>query len=95
MEPNVNIRSELAPSDEGDAIAAGDAVVGPLVPVEVAPFDLPAPGRQPASVLEPVASDYVLLGEDILTPGNDLEAMPNTDDLLVDVLAESLLTGVL
>jgi len=85
-EPNVDVLAESATSNEEDAIVGGDAPFGPLVSVEVAPIDLPAP----APILESVASDDSLLEGGILTPGDGLDAVLDTDDLLVDVLAESL-----
>jgi hypothetical protein len=91
LEPNVDILAESATSNEEDAVVGGDAPLSlPPVSVEIAPIDLPAP----APILEPVGPDDVLL-EDTSTPGDGLDASLNTDDLLVDVLAESPLAGVL
>jgi hypothetical protein len=85
-EPNVDILTESATSNEADAIVSGDVPLG-LAPVslEVAPIYLPAP----APILEPAGPDDALQGENILTPDDGLDAVVDADDLLVDVLAES------
>jgi len=87
--PNVDLLAGSATSNEEDVIVGGDILFGAPVSVEVTPIDLPAATEEPASVFEPVASDDVLPGEDILSPGDGLEAVLDMDDLLVDVLAES------
>jgi hypothetical protein len=86
LEPNADILAESATSNEEAPIVGGDVPLSlPLASVEIAPIDLPAP----ASILEPVGPDDLLLEEGILTPGDGLDASLDTDDLLVDMLAES------
>ncbi len=84
-EPNVDILAESVTSGDGDAIIAGDIPLGLPLSVEVAPIDLPGPEPTPA----PAATDDLLLSEGGLTPGESLDASLDTDDLLVDMLAES------
>jgi hypothetical protein len=43
----------------------------------------------------PAAADDLLLSEGGLTPGDNFNASLDTDDLLVDILAESPLTGAI
>ncbi|MDP6545867.1 MAG: hypothetical protein QGH60_17940, partial [Phycisphaerae bacterium] len=76
---------------DGNAIIAGDIQLDPPLSVEIAPIDLPAPSPTPA----PAAADDLLLSEGGLTSGESLAAALDTDDLLVDILAESSLTGML
>jgi hypothetical protein len=90
-EPNVDILAESVTSGDGDAIIAGDIPHGLPPSVEVAPIDLPAP----EPVIAPAATDDLLLGEGGLTSGESLDAALDTDDLLVDMLAESALNGIL
>jgi len=89
LEPNVDILAELVISDGEDVIVGGDVPVGPVVSVEVAPIDLPVAAGPQVPILGPVTPDDALLGEGIETSGDGLDAVLDTDDLLVDVLAES------
>jgi hypothetical protein len=90
-DPNVDILAESVLSDEGDVSVGGYAQVGPPVSVEVATIDLTAPIGHPAPepIPEPITSDDALLGEDDSMSGDGLDAVLDTDELLVDVLAES------
>ncbi|MDP6544681.1 MAG: hypothetical protein QGH60_11870, partial [Phycisphaerae bacterium] len=89
--PNVNILAESVTSGGEAAIIVGDIPLDQPLSVEIAPIDLPAPPPTPA----PAATDDLLLSEGGLTAGDNLDASLDTDDLLVDILAESALAVVL
>jgi hypothetical protein len=90
-EPNVDILAESVTSGGEAATIAGDIQLDLPPSVEIAPIDLPAPEPTPA----PAAADDLLLSEGGLTLGQSLAAALDTDDLLVDILAESPLGGTI
>ncbi|MBL7219448.1 MAG: lamin tail domain-containing protein [Phycisphaerae bacterium] len=90
---DVDILAEFLMSDEDDEIVKVDIPLEGAAPilVYIDAVGLPSPGRQPApvSVLDEQATPGALMGEDISAPGADFAEPLDTDDLLVDVLADA------
>jgi len=94
-QPDVNLLVDQPEiPDEEDMIVGADSPSASSASLDPAAIDLPVLAEQSSPLFDSVISDDLLL-EGVSAPGEDLDAVLDTSNLLVDILAESPLTVVL